>query len=694
MKLTLSCPFLCKASALVLTSAIAVGLSGCALGNMELSGPEPTTNVSFQGTVHGGEQPVAGSVIQLWEVGTSGYGSAATGLIPSANQAIAGNALTDSNGKFNITGTFTCSPTTALVYITASGGNPGLAPGTNNSAIFLAAALGPCNTLNSSTVITINEVTTAATAYALGQYFASTSEAPSTDTFGSPNTTQAKVGITNAFGTVNNLVSTSTGTAISSATITSGLGNITTTVENTKLNSVADILAACVDTTSSSSSNCQTLFSSVVPTGGTQPTDTLEAAVDMSLNPTSTNINSSATNITALYALQTGTAAPFSGLGTQPTDWTIGINYSAGTSTSNTLINSATDLAIDSSGDIWISNLSGTSTYEALTELSPTGTPLANPFNSGATSPASMAASSPRNLAVDTNNNVFVGTSSGSGYIFEYSNGGVSSSFAAGGQPYCIVIDGSNNIWVCQNSGTASASLLEFTSGVLAASNEVKYPFLTGTANTLTAEYGAISTTGNVWLSSGATSNLLYQASGMNPGTCTTFPCTTGNDTSLATTYTQITGGTAATPLGVTAAPGGNMWVANNLSGNNTVLLCTSPAACTPYGSSASINAPRKLAIDGAGNVWIINHGVTSISELSSTGTILSQSTGEVGYTHTGIASGVAIEIDPSGNVWVANNTAPGATAGASVFELVGAASPTVTPLALALKNSTLGAKP
>ena len=52
------------------------------------------------------------------------------------------------------------------------------------------------------------------------------------------------------------------------------------------------------------------------------------------------------------------------------------------------------------------------------------------------------------------------------------------------------------------------------------------------------------------------------------------------------------------------------------------------------------------------------------------------------------------LTIDPSGNVWVANDVAAMASVGSSVFELVGAASPTVTPIALALKNGTVGAKP
>jgi DNA-binding beta-propeller fold protein YncE len=53
------------------------------------------------------------------------------------------------------------------------------------------------------------------------------------------------------------------------------------------------------------------------------------------------------------------------------------------------------------------------------------------------------------------------------------------------------------------------------------------------------------------------------------------------------------------------------------------------------------------------------------------------------------MVSSYGIGVDPSGNIWVANNTATG-----GVFEIVGAAAPTVTPIALALKNGTIGAKP
>jgi hypothetical protein len=63
-----------------------------------------------------------------------------------------------------------------------------------------------------------------------------------------------------------------------------------------------------------------------------------------------------------------------------------------------------------------------------------------------------------------------------------------------------------------------------------------------------------------------------------------------------------------------------------------------------------------------------------------------------IGYAHSGLGSGNQVTLDPSGNVWVANNTT-GTTAN-SIFEIVGSGAPTVTPIALSLKNGTVGQKP
>ena len=116
-----------------------------------------------------------------------------------------------STGGFNITGDYTCPSASSLVYIVASGGNPGLGGTVNNTASVLVAALGACGNLNNNTFININELTTAAAAFALGQFFTPTFGSSSADTIGAPSTNL--IGITNAFATARNLVSIATGTA-------------------------------------------------------------------------------------------------------------------------------------------------------------------------------------------------------------------------------------------------------------------------------------------------------------------------------------------------------------------------------------------------------------------------------------------------------------------------------------------------
>ncbi len=156
-------------------------LSGCAATRT----PTSAHGLSIAGSVYGGQQAVTGSTIQLYAVGTTGDGSAATALLTTAVTTSDGSGLTNSNansgnnmnqlpaGSFTITNDFTCPQPGAEVYLTSTGGNPGLTAGTNNAALALMAALGPCSGLSSSTFISINEVTTVGSIAALANYMTS-----------------------------------------------------------------------------------------------------------------------------------------------------------------------------------------------------------------------------------------------------------------------------------------------------------------------------------------------------------------------------------------------------------------------------------------------------------------------------------------------------------------------------------------
>jgi len=124
--------------------------------------------MAIQGMVHGGQQGVSGSTIQLYTVGATGNGSAAT---PMLTQLV----TTDANGSFGISHDYTCGQNSIgssvtssnQVYLVASGGNPGQAAGTNNTALVMVAALGSCSNLASTKFISVNELTTVAAAWAL-----------------------------------------------------------------------------------------------------------------------------------------------------------------------------------------------------------------------------------------------------------------------------------------------------------------------------------------------------------------------------------------------------------------------------------------------------------------------------------------------------------------------------------------------
>jgi hypothetical protein len=237
-----------------------------------------------QGLVHGGQQPVTGATIQLYTVGTAGDGSAATALLSPA-------AVSDANGGFNISGKYTCPSASSLVYIVASGGNPGLPPGTNNAALSLMAALGPCGNLSPSTFIFIDELTTVAAVYALAPYMTS----PSAIGSASGDATALASAFTLASYFANTTTGATPGTGVPVGTI----------VPVAQINTIGDILAACVNSAggaSGDSTPCGTLFSLTTPPGLTPATNTVTALLHLANNPT--------LNTASLYDLVTP-SAPF-----------------------------------------------------------------------------------------------------------------------------------------------------------------------------------------------------------------------------------------------------------------------------------------------------------------------------------------------------------------------------------------------
>ena len=103
-------------------------------------------------------------------------------------------------------------------------------------------------------------------------------------------------------------------------------------------------------------------------------------------------------------------------------------------------------------------------------------------------------------------------------------------------------------------------------------------------------------------------------------------------------TYTVV-----ASPNGIAIDSAGDVWVVNE-GGNNVTEL--SPTGAT-IGTYAVGTNPLRIAIDSVGNVWVVNDSGNTVTELSPTGTTIG--TYAVGTNPIGIA------IDSAGDVWVAN---------------------------------------
>jgi RHS repeat-associated protein len=434
----------CLSLAAILTGSSTL-LSGCISGSTTISTAAPTHALTFAGVVHGGQQPVTGSTIQLYAVSPSGDGFPATPLLTTT-------VKTDSSGNFSITSDYACPSTATQVYLTATGGNPGLASGTNNIAIAMMAALGPCGALTPTTYIWVNELTTVGSLAALYPYMNSVSS------LGFPETAQ----LTAAFAAVSEYTSTATG-SVPGPALPSGYY-----AASIEIQTLGDAVAACINSDGSvtATSPCGMLFALANPIGGTAPTDTIGALLNILKNPT--------LNVAGILGL-VNAAAPFQpALPFAPSSWNLPIaplpaaptfSVAAGTysgslnvalvGATGTSIYYTTDGTAPSAaspkytGSIKVAS---TETINAIAEI--------NPFVSSSTGAATYTISgsgSSSSVTVTTNSNGNItGVPSGDGvyYLtFTYNNANRPASVAGGAMAATFVYDWAGQRFSKTNGG-------------------------------------------------------------------------------------------------------------------------------------------------------------------------------------------------------------------------------------------------
>lgn len=602
----------------VVTATLAATLlTGCGLGNATTSSSTGTSVIAAatpqnKGSVYGGQQPVSGATIQLYTVGTAGAASASTALITSTT------VTTNSGGGFTIpAGAYSCtSPTTATeVYIVASGGNAGSG---NNSALTLMAALGPCGSLNASTFVNINELTTVAAVYALAPFMATSSSYSNIGATGSYPT-----GLVNAFAMANQLVSSATGQEPAAP---AGM-----TIPTSVLNTLANILASCVNSTGPSSTTCTSLLSA------TGASETIGAGLAIAKNPGSASF-------TSLYALASSTPPFEPALATQPNDFTVALHYST------SALSAPYGIAIDASGNAWVTNEAGTSVVKAITPTVLTSSPYTvTPFSTSAYSNVGLLA--PRGISIDRAGNIWI-ANTGYNNVVELSSLGSnvgSSPFSGGGiaAPISIANDSAGNAWIANFSGNSITELN--SSGAAQNSSPV-----TGSGSLSSPSSIALDVSGNVYVANAATGEICEFNHSAVLQSCP------GNGDLFGSTAVAVTGAGNAVLAGSTSGP--------SLTGAFTLLSSGSVTTSSPI-AGGGLSLPAAVAYDGAGYAWFAN--TSTLSEFSGS-TALSPSTG---YGSLNSPSGIAI--DPSGNVWAPN------VGDNSISIFVGLATPVATPLSL-----------
>lgn len=681
----LSCAFVALA---LLASTL---ISGCGMGT-----PAVPSAGRLSGRAIGGNFPVVGGRVYLFAAGNAGYGGASTPLLindgVSPVQTDGNNntyVLTDANGNFDVTGEYACNNTTDQVYVLIAGGNPGLSdPSTDNEALALMAALGPCGlfngsstlTLDPSTYVVVNEVTTVASVYALSQFMLDATHI-GTD---SHNLS----GLANAFATVNNLVTNSSGSANTTLTQTGSAVSKTVTAPHDVIDYLADMLIDCVNSDGTdpdpatgpgtTGTTCDDLFTasgdipanSNFPAGST-PTDTIQATLAIARTP--------AANEHARWVLPTPEAMGIFGTGSlaEPNDWSLVLTYTGGN-------NEGQNFVLDANGALWSTDTGATTVFG----ISNNGTPLtstAGLYNSSPLFIDSMAFDTHDDLWLDETDGLGDGnsdlkqfdTTSTSGLPLQTVSGPGTYLDQTDSDPETFIIDGNNNIWIWM------------------------FPdidFAPGSINMLTAGDGYQTQTGFPSMNGGFINNYdlivdggsdLFAGGQFNPGIAGITG--SGSGFSGAPFVTSLTVSSMALD-----GNGNICFVAADpdVAGFDVYRQPEAGPLSPPLGDASEpveTQSVNSMMVDGNSNIWLIMSSAQTnlLAEVDSNNTVVESLGGTSGGSLNNYSA-----IDSSGNIWLASQNGSTPPVIYTLIEYVGAAGPVQTPVSEQILFGSIGKFP
>jgi hypothetical protein len=661
----------------------------------------------------------------------------ATNLTTTTFAVTTTGTLLELDGTYTTTGTITAEPTfnPAVVNLAVLGNCPN--GGTN-------AGFG--NTIH---YVYVNEVSTAAAAYAFAPFTLATNN--DATHIGTSSTNLA--GLTNAALLAGQLYDIQ-GSSVS--TSYAGEGHIARTINTNgngivpqaTLDTLGNILAACVDSnntattlgttgTPSISPQCTTLFTNATNTAipttatgtgvnapGTQPFDTATAALNIARHPGGpppASAFSSTAFVNALFTLPQGNVPFTPYLTVQPNDFTVGILYNQannpGTGNGSYTVG-AESLAVDKVGNVWFTTQPGKGNTNSgyLFEMSPLGV-ISNVnfssylygyvfIDSGQSAWAGSALTA--NLityvhATATSNTYPFTTTYAAAVTTHPGSANVYSTYAGFG-------DASGNVYFTYGSDTGSKTggganyLTELAGAATTPTGTFGAGVSLGglTDGTDGVSHAAVDHYGGVYLDENA-AGVLTRAAIANGGIQPNWPVTASTAGCTAINFIEQ----------MAVDNGSNVFVPNYASGSGAAVFYmpvasgnTACSALTNSSTGATFSGPFGAAVDGNNNLWITNRGSnngTSVVELSNAGASSTAISPATNYIPQYEASGATsltpmlsgplnIAVDPSGNVWTTNY------GGNAIVEIVGIAAPTVTPLSVAANvggtSSLIGTKP
>jgi hypothetical protein len=702
-------------AATVLTALGLPALVGCGI-----KAERPPTNyvapIQLAGNVMAGKNYMAYATVNIYI--TQPDGIATNGSYVGSAKLL--QTLTTGPTGAWTTETISCS-SPDQIYVTAVGGTP--YPSGQNATTLSAnpnsvmmTAIGDCSILtngsnpaNLTNVIT-NEASTVAAVYALRNFI---SIAGTTVNVTAPATNYAGTGgvgapgsfagLAHAFLNANNLSPYKQGAfpQYTNGAIDATGGGILPVQE---LNSLAYMQYLCtVGGTSGAEdfSLCNNLYSLATPPGGTAPTNSLAAMLNIASYP--------ANNAAALMAFQL-TPIPYTGqttqqvinagvyvpalsaFGTLTNDWTVALFYGPGygNSASGQVSVVPQFVTIDANDDVFFANPAASSSSTAGNVIAITS----NGQNLWTSATDTTQVIQPHAIAADASGNIWVVNDGTGGYV-EQINAATGAAIKVYTTPisslYGLAVDSLGNVWYDTNvaSGQNLHELLKtgttYTEQAFTVPPDATYQLVQVRPDS----------NNNIWVGG-------YLAAG---GAAVYLPNT---GTAAAPTYTAgfkyapITG--ASSTYGVAPDANGNAYVIGNgtpgelnkimVTGTGSAAtLAASGVATVVAATPTNATAIRFMDIDGAGTIWFpdnttgtklygyvpSNNTITSYYPCYNAGTTTGTSTAvppaNIQTCTTGISTRFDLAIDSTGTMWVASY---GNSGGGRVAQIIGLAAPTV----------------